>query len=209
MTNFPNTNYHPADAAVVNRMQFANDNTDTWSVLMDRNITLNYCRMRTREGPREAGGSNQVHALNWCFIQHYMVGSDHSDGIQAYGAGGNPAPILRLRNTHIQNDGGHCGLFVADGVRLAMDLEDVLFSVINNGQFGLRVHDDIGGGAVTLRMKNVYFVQSGWNNDACFINQSGGGTNPPKVTLWENVRWCTLSNGVFTPGALIPRPSGT
>jgi hypothetical protein len=208
MTNFPNTNYHPADGAVVNRMQFANDTTSSQSVLMDRNITLNYCRMRTREGPREAGGSNQVHTLNWCFIQNYMVPGDHSDGIQAYGAGGNPKPILRLRNTHMQNDGGHCSVFAADGVQLHVDLEDVLFTVINNGQFGLRLHDDQGGGAITLRMKNVYFQQSGWANDALLINYTSG-TKPVKVTEWTNVRWCTLANGVFTPGALIAQPSGT
>jgi hypothetical protein len=93
-------------------------------------------------------------------------------------------------------------------VRVAIDLEDVLFSVINNGQFGLRLYDDIGNGAITLRAKNVYFVQSGWANEAFDINRTSG-TKPVKVTLWENVRWCTLVNGVFTPGALIAQPSGT
>lgn len=201
----PSTNYNVSNGEVISNKQNANDNTTSQTVLMDDACTLNYCRFVTREGPRMAAGANDTCTLNWCYNENYHVEGDHSDGIQIYGAGGSPKPSLVLRNSHFKNRDGHCGVFAADGVRVFVDIEDCIFT--GNGQYGLRLHDDLGGGAITLRMKNAYFTNT-FSNAAIHINQTSG-TNPVTVTLWENVRYCTLAGGVFTPGSSISQPSGT
>lgn len=206
MTNLsPASSYNVGASETISNKQNANDATGDPTVIMDNTCTFNYCRFVTREGPRMAAGSNHTCALNWCYVENYMVAADHSDGIQMYGAGGSPKPTLRLRNCHFKNRDGHVGVFAADAVQVFVDIEDCIFT--GGGQFGLRLHDDIGSGAITLRMKNVYFTDT-FTNDAIFINLASG-TNPVTVTLWENVRWCTLSGSTFTPGATIGQPSGT
>lgn len=201
-------NYVVGNDEVISNKQVALDNSGTWTIYMQNSCTLNYVRMVTREGPRENGSANAVHTLNWCYIEVYNVPGDHADGIQLYLPSATPKPTLRLRNCHIRVTGGaHAGLFGADGSRCFVDLEDVLFSSDGTGQNGLKLFDDIGGGAITLRMKNVYFTQNFQVSDI-YINNSSG-TNPVTVTLWDNVRECTLSGSTFTPGAAISQPSGT
>ena len=68
--------------------------------------------------------------------------------------------------------------------------------------------DDLGGGAITVRMKNVYFTSSQFSVSDIFINNTVG-TNPVTVSLWENVRQCTLVGSTFTPGSAISQPPGT
>jgi hypothetical protein len=190
---------------IINNKQVADDSSGNQTIDMGAACTINYCRMVTREGPRLDAGSNDVCALNWCYVENYNVPGDHSDGCQAFGAGGSPKPILRLRNCQFKNLDGHTAIFGADAVQVGYDIEDCL--ITGGGQFGLRLHDDIGGGAITLRMKNVYFTDT-FTDSAIFINLAVG-TNPVVVTLWENVRWCTFDGVTLTPGALIDQPAGT
>ena len=60
--------------------------------------TYNYFRMVTRERPRLAGGHSGNHTFNWCYIENYMVGADHSDGVQGYVTGWDFT--VRFNNVH-------------------------------------------------------------------------------------------------------------
>lgn len=208
---------YDASGQTVSYKQIPNDLSGDAVIGMWGSCTIDHCRMVTVEGPRMgATAANSVCTINWCYIENHNEGDSHADGIQCYGTFTNtPKPILRLRNTHMRGVGGaHACIFGANSgeyLQILVDIEDCLFSGDGTCGNAIKLYNDHAPGStlVQLRMKNVYITEeSTWEYGTLDINKTGA-TNPINVVLWENVRYCTLVGGVFTPGDLIPQPSGT
>ena len=62
-----------------------------------------------------------------------------------------------------------------------------------------------GDGGTNASFRNVYIEPFGpeYLGPIDFQMVNGRRVN---ITLWDNVRFCTIVNGVIVPGALIPRP---
>lgn len=190
-----------------NNLSWLNDQTDSWTILCANNITFNKLRIRTREGPRFRGYTNVV--FNNFYLEVFGLTGDHADGHQWEG-GANSAT---WNGCHIRcTSGAFTGCFVADGSTGTLTFVDCLFSCAPGGGTGLIIYADNGFGSVKLSMKNCYFQQTGWGTaSGPFLINRADTTSPAQVILWDNVRYCNWdhTNGILTPGNLIPQPSGT
>lgn len=188
-----------------NNRSWLEHSTESWSVLMEDNVTFNTTRMRTREGFRYRGYANT--AINYLMLEVYGIGEDHSDGVQWEG-GDNHAVF---NHCHFRvTSGGFTGLFAADGSTGTFSFEDCIWTCDGGGN-GFVFYADAGFGTIKVSMKNCFIQQSGWGSSDFIINRTTGGTNACEVLLWENVRYCTWDHatGTLTPGSLIPQPANT
>jgi hypothetical protein len=68
---------------------------------------------------------------------------------------------------------------------------------------GVRIHSDKSGD-VHLNFKNVFFDPRGSGGGGYMRNEGG---KLIIIDSWDNVRYCTVNNGVLTLGAAIAKPT--
>jgi hypothetical protein len=156
-----------------------------------QNFTARRFRARGREGIRFCGSN--VLAEDF-YLEITGSGSDHADGVQAYGGGGqtNMKNLVLRRGNIILRGASNAGIFMADGAGAELTLESVRVDAAgapNGALFIANVSGDHG--CVSLKFNDVLVSPS-----VRFVGLgSGGGCN---IIEWTNVR--------YFDGRPVPRP---
>lgn len=181
--------------------------------------TLSYCRM-TSTVSNDCDVLTQVADnivnVDHCFIDNNIATNPtatHVDGFQlqlatwdpTLGARNTPSGgTINLSNTMIIVGGNDvtAGMFCADAWHGTINLTNVVIQVW--AQYGLKINADSTGNT-TVNMNNVFFdVRGGVAGN--FLNFGG---KVVVVNQWNNIRRCTVNNGVLTLGAAIAQPTPT
>lgn len=160
------------------------------------NNTLTRVRVDSAEAVRVVAGD---FLCDSCYFEAQGVAPDHADGLQCYGSGGGTITVKNTCFRSYSND-ATAGFYAADNFIATFVFENVLF---NGGPYGLRIHADVGGDQ-QIYLKDVYFVTGSFGNDAFYFLDYGGGACV--INQWDNVRWCTIVDGVIVPGDPIAQP---
>lgn len=153
--------------------------------------------------------ADNISTIDHCYIDNNIATNPtetHADGVQLqWLVPGRDTPaggVVNLRNSMIIIGGDFvtAGFFCADGWHGRINISDCVFQTW--AQYGLRLHADVTGN-IDLYMQNVYFDTKEFAISGRLLNYGGGVIN---IMQWDNVRFCTVDNGVLTLGALIPQP---
>jgi hypothetical protein len=183
--------------------------------------SVSYCRVTSsvsNDCVVLAQVSDNTVNVDHCFIENNAPTNPtgtHADGIQLQWAtwdpsksnrgGGAAGGTVNISNSMVIIGGATsvtAGLFCADAWHGKINLTNVVFQVW--AQHGLRVHSD-STGDVEIYANNVFFDVRG--GTAGYLLNYGGKN--VIIREWNNVRRCTVNNGVLTLGALIPQPTPT
>jgi hypothetical protein len=177
------------------------------------NATLSYARIDTTVSA-DAAVLTQTKAASWS-IDHVYIDNNspsnptgtHVDGIQFQDLINetSSAATVNINNTMIITGGNDVtgGIFVADGWFGTINLTHVILQPWT--QPGLIVNSDTGGN-VHISLNNVFFDTSHGGSRGILKNWGG---HQVIIDAWNNVRDCTVVNGVLTLGNLIPKPTPT
>ncbi|HEX8182588.1 MAG TPA: hypothetical protein VF575_03220 [Candidatus Saccharimonadales bacterium] len=154
-----------------------------------------------REGYRCNGSGTMVIQNSW--LEAQGIGDDHADVIQCYNPNNSPTATMRVSNTTIRgyNSSATAGLFVADSYAADVYLSDVLFW---GAPYGLRIHTD--GRPGKLYMNNICFYGTSYADHSFRTGPMLLSPYTPSIMEWNNVNWCTISNGNLVVHGSIPRP---
>lgn len=173
-------------------------NTAGMGVYGNPNLLVDTCRIRAREGIRGAAGNVEIRNT---YVEATGQGADHADALQIYAPGG--TGTMTIRNCHFRVAGSvgtpNAAYFSSDNWMGNHVFENVILS---GGGISLRIEGD---GGTNASFTNVFIEPTGSQYLGPYDFQPINGRRV-NITTWENVRFCTIVNGVLVPGALIPRP---
>jgi hypothetical protein len=208
------------EGSTYNNYSWNNFLNSSYTVGAAANTTYNKFRIKTNEGFRIQGGDANV-VVDQMYMEVYSEDpADHADGTQWYGdfnPGTCYSASATVKNTHIRGlENSFTTYFIADWMHGTVSFENCLFTTEGTPENpicqGVIIYSQIGCPRVQVSMKNCYFQDSGWQyTNGMELDRLDVTTEPCKVILWDNVRYCTWDHATSTlvPGDLIPQPPAT
>lgn len=190
--SYPASWNDPIFANVVPRSQNSYDMSGTYQdfevittsgepVVGCQGFTARRFRARGREGIRVCGSNVLVEDF---YLDITGSGSDHADGVQGYGGGGqtNMKNVVLRRGNIVVRGAANAGIFFADGAGVDLTLEDIRVDAQapNGAIFIANVTGDQGCRSLTFRNVTV-------NPSVRFIGLTA--SNGCNIIEWTNVKY--------------------